>query len=228
MRALYYLPLCAALAACDSNVSIAPVTLQWMEWPAQVSAGTRFPLRLIVLPAPVCQRKIFRPGVSADQSAVTVAPYYVVEGARTVCPLDFAAGPIAPVPFFVLDTLITAPGLPSTYDRTFDVRGAADVGANNAFAPVNNLPQRTFGEITVRISNPDTTQRNAAGVATLVRDTLGCALVQPFGFYIPKAYVLEDQADTAGVNYAFVRGYLHDASAPVCGQTRVFHLVSRN
>jgi len=44
----------------------------------------------------------------------------------------------------------------------------------------------------------------------------------------PQGFVLEDQADTTGLNYAFVRGYFHEATTPVCGQTRVFHLVSRN
>jgi hypothetical protein len=229
MRALYYLPLCAALIGCESDVSIAPVTLQWMEWPAEVLAARPFPVRLIVIPVAVCQRRVFRAGISADQSAVTVAPYYLVEGGPTVCPpVMGGGGPFLPEPFFVLDTMTTAPGLSTTYARTFDIRGAADVSA--AGAPVaNDLPQRTFGAVTVRLSNPDTTRRNAAGVAILVRDTLGCALVQPFGFYIPDAaYMLEDQKDTAGVNYAFVRGYLHDAPAPVCGRTRVFHVVSRN
>ena len=41
-------------------------------------------------------------------------------------------------------------------------------------------------------------------------------------------YVLEDQGDTTGLMNAFVRGYIHDAAAPVCGETRVLHLLSRN
>lgn len=227
MRAFHYLPLCAALVSCGSDVTIAPVTLQWMEWPAEVLAAKPFPLRLIVIPVAVCQRRVFRAGISADQSAVTVAPYYLVEGAPTVCPpIEGTAGPFLPVPFFVLDTTTLAPGLATSAPRTFDIRGAADVSVSNAPA-ANDLPQRTFGQVTVRPSNPDTTRRNAAGIAILVRDTLGCAMVQPYGFF-PSAYMLEDQADTAGVSYAFVRGYLHDAATPVCGRTRVFHLVSRN
>ena len=226
MRVLYCVSLCAVLAACGSDVSIAPVTLQWMEWPAEVVAAKPFPLRLIVIPVAVCQRRVFRAGISADQSAVTVAPYYLVEGAPTVCPpVESAASPFLPVPFFVLDTTTLAPALATSAARTFDIRGAADVMSNAPAA--NDLPQRTFGQVTVRPSNPDTTRRNAAGIAILVRDTLGCAMVQPYRFF-PSAYMLENQADTAGVSYAFVRGYLHDAAAPVCGRTRVFHLVSRN
>ncbi len=44
----------------------------------------------------------------------------------------------------------------------------------------------------------------------------------------PQGFVLEDQADTLGFSLGFVSGYIHDAPAPVCGETRVFHLVSRN
>jgi hypothetical protein len=28
--------------------------------------------------------------------------------------------------------------------------------------------------------------------------------------------------------YAFVTGYLYDAPAPICGESKVFHLVTRN
>ncbi len=28
--------------------------------------------------------------------------------------------------------------------------------------------------------------------------------------------------------HAFVRGYIHEVATPVCGQTRIFHLVTRN
>jgi hypothetical protein len=34
--------------------------------------------------------------------------------------------------------------------------------------------------------------------------------------------------DTVGLAGAFVTGYVHDAAAPVCGETRVFHLITRN
>jgi hypothetical protein len=52
--------------------------------------------------------------------------------------------------------------------------------------------------------------------------------VQPGGSFNPEvALVLEDQADTTGLSNAFVRGYIHDAVTPVCGETRVFHLTSR-
>ncbi len=34
--------------------------------------------------------------------------------------------------------------------------------------------------------------------------------------------------DTAGLSHAFVRGFIHETATPVCGQTRVFKLESRN
>ncbi len=60
-------------------------------------------------------------------------------------------------------------------------------------------------------------------------DSLGCARLSPLGLYnANSALVLEDQADTSGLSAAFVTGYIHDAATPVCGQTRVFKLESRN
>src|SRR6266545_859156 len=90
------------------------------------------------------------------------------------------------------------------------------------------LPARTFGDVIVRPSNADQSRRNAAGVVSLQADTGGCVRVKPAGLYSPAAaLVLEDQADTIGLSYTFVRGYIHDAAAPVCGETRVFHLTAR-
>jgi len=81
----------------------------------------------------------------------------------------------------------------------------------------------------VRPAGPDQSRRIAAGTVVKSVDTQGCVRVSPVALYHPgAALVLEDQADTTGLNYAFVRGYIHEAAAPVCGQTRVFHLVSRN
>ncbi len=41
-------------------------------------------------------------------------------------------------------------------------------------------------------------------------------------------YVLDDQADTARFSYAFVRGYIQQSATPICGETRVFELVTLN
>jgi len=224
VRAFYhYLALLAGLTACDSGLEIEPASVQWMEWPAEVSVATPFTARMLV-PFPACHRSVFKPAVSENQSAVTFAPYFLVEGGAPVC-LPSPALDVAPVPFLALDTVITAPGLATTVARTFEMRATAFV----ATSTTNTNAVRTFGDVTVRLSNPDTSRRNAGGVATLLLDGGGCARLRPAGYLQPpQGYVLEDQADTTGLNYAFVRGYLHEAAAPVCGQTRVFKLVSRN
>ena len=214
MRSLYCIPLMAALAACDSGLEIQPAYVQWMEWPAEVSVATPFTARMLV-PFPACHRSVFKPAVSENQSAVTFAPYFLVEGGAPVC-LPSPALDVALVPFLALDTVITAPGLAA---RAFQMRATATDASG----------VRTFGDVTVRLSNPDTSRRKAGGVVTLWVDNAGCARLRPAGYLQPLGgYVLEDQADTTGLNYAFVRGYIHDAAAPVCGQTRVFKLVSRN
>jgi hypothetical protein len=50
--------------------------------------------------------------------------------------------------------------------------------------------------------------------------------VQPYGLY--PGYVLENSSDTAQYWTAFVRGYIYEPAAPVCGKTKVFHLLSQN
>src|SRR6266545_6191205 len=88
-------------------------------------------------------------------------------------------------------------------------------------------PVRTFGSFTVRPDAPVDTRRIAAGFVAKLLDT-SCARIIPIGVYhLDGAYVLEDQADTAGLRGAFVRGYIYDAATPVCGQATVFHLLSR-
>jgi hypothetical protein len=228
MRPLCYLPLLAALAACESDLDLFPSTVQWMEWPAEVPTATPFAVRLIV-PRPGCYQGVFKPGVSADESAVTFAPYYLVKRTDAVClpeALQFDIISIA------LDTVGTAPGLATSFDRTFEMRASSIVYAPSPQPSAGDLPVRTYGDVTVRLSDPELPPRNAAGFASKVVDNAGCVRLQPAGTIGPSGtpgsnYVLEDQADTTGLTYAFVRGYIHEATAPVCGQTLVFHLVSR-
>jgi hypothetical protein len=223
-RIFHYIPLLAALAACESDLAVQAAVVQWMEWPAEVLVATPFQVRLLVT-RPVCYTNFFKPAVSADQSAVTFAPYFLVKRERPVCPPILA---VVPLPDIALDTLTTAPALATTVARTFEMRAPANVYAPTP-SPQAGQPVRTFGDVTVRLSAPDTSRRNGAGRVFLIVDSLGCARVKPVGSYSPnRTLVLEDQADTTGLNYAFVRGYIHDAAAPVCGQTRVFHLESRN
>jgi hypothetical protein len=231
MRSFYCIPLMAALAACDSGVDVQPAVVQWMEWPTEVPVATPFTVRL-VMPFPACHRWVFKPAASADQSAVTFTPYFLVERGEPVCLPSPAAPEVFPVPFLGLDTVSMAPGLATSVARTFEMRGSAAVDVPTPTPSPADSPLRTFGDVTVRLSNPDTSRRNAGGVVTMWVDNGGCVRVLPGGYPgYPGArtgLVLEDQADTTGLNYAFVRGYIHEAATPVCGQTRVFHLVSRN
>jgi hypothetical protein len=196
-----------------------------MEWPAEVTAATPFTVRLLVT-YPVCYPWVFHPAVSADQSAVTFAPYFLVKKVAPVCPPVPQQAVIYPLPNGALDTAGIAPGLAATYPRTFEMRASASVNVP-ASQVDGSTPARTFGNVTVRLSNPDTSRRNSAGLAAWWRDNTGCVRLRPVGSS-SIGFVLENQSDTTGLMNAFVRGFLHDAAAPVCGQTRVFQLVSRN
>jgi hypothetical protein len=215
-----------ALSACESDLEVHPATIQWLEWPAEVLVGTPFKARSFLLP-PVCFEHRFKPGLTLDQSAVTIAPYYLVKPGQPICPPTASASDLLPNPG--LDTVLTLPALTVPNSRTFEMRASANADAPNPQPGVGNLPIRTFGDVTVRMSNPDASRTNVAGRVIVQIDNQGCARIQPGGFFSPGVeYVLEDQADTAGVSFAFVRGYLHDVTTPVCGQTRVFHLVTVN
>ncbi len=219
MRPFYCLPLLTALVACESDISLAPATVEWMEWPAEVSVAAPFPVRLIVS-RPGCYQGVFKPGTHADESAVTFAPYFLVDTKHGFCPPGvYTVYPNA------LDIVVTAPGLRASVARTFEMRAASQV-----YAPTpgtNTLPVRTYGDVTVRPTDPDSSRRNAAGFAAKDIDNLGCVRIRP-NQTIRTAYVLEDQADTARFSYAFVRGYIHESPTPICGETRVFELVTLN
>ena len=211
------------LAACSdsSNTKVDPVTVQWMDWPAEVNAGQSFRTRLVVWG--VCaQNPRFHAGASADQSAVTFAPFWVVDDAPIYCLNE----PVAPLLVIGFDTAGTAPALAAPFARTYEMRASANTGVGDP--RFNVYPARTFGDVIVRPGNADQSRRNAAGIVSLQVDSTGCARVGPGGLYNPAAQlVLEDQADTVGLGYTFVRGYIHAAAAPVCGETQVFHLVAR-
>src|SRR5207247_2023740 len=72
------------LAACEPDGKVTPVTVQWMDWPAEVNAGQPFRTRLVVWG--ICATNPqFRPGASANQMAVTFAPYFTFEDDHILC-----------------------------------------------------------------------------------------------------------------------------------------------
>ncbi len=227
MRHASFVVLLASLVACGDEAHTIPVTVQWMDWPADVFAGEAFRTRLVV--SGVCAlNPRFYAGSSADPSAVTFAPYFIGGNADIVCIGSRAIDLLVSA----IDTAGMAPGLRADYPRTYEMRATTSVYAQSA--GLDAAPSRTFGDVTVRPWSPVADQlplprRNAAGYATLEKDGLGCARIRPLGLYAPgAALVLENPVDTAGLSGHFVRGYIDLVNAPVCGANRVFHLVSRN
>jgi hypothetical protein len=221
---------CAAVAACsEPDTEILPAQVKWMEWPAEVLAAEPFTVRLVGYGA-FCREVLrFDPGVTTDNSAVTFEPFFLVSHRSQPCPLDRRApapaalsSPII-VPYY--DTRAQVAGLTPQTPRTYEIRGAADVSLRNA--NVLALPVRMFGEVLVRSDSVDRSRTNAGGVAYAYRDSTGC--VSLFAPVLQGPYIIENPpADTAIYWNAFVRGYIYKPAAPVCGQSVVFHLISRN
>src|SRR5439155_21270800 len=84
MRRLWFVSLFASLTACGDEAHTIPVTVQWMDWPADVFAGEAFRTRLVV--SGVCARdRRFYAGSSPDPSAVTFARYCSCGNPDSVC-----------------------------------------------------------------------------------------------------------------------------------------------
>src|SRR5258705_9446413 len=95
------------LVACDEpSGKVDPVSVQWMDWPAEVNAGQPFRTRLVVWGVCALNPR-FHSGTYADQSAVTFEPYYVVDRDPIFC-ADLREATLLVV---ALDTAGTAPGL---------------------------------------------------------------------------------------------------------------------
>jgi hypothetical protein len=192
-----------------------------------VVRGTPFTVHLIT--GRPCGGRGFRPGATADQSAVTYAPLFFVEDGA-VCPLTGAPTGIAPL-VLAMDTTDVFAGLSADYPRSYEMRGVASV-LDGSIGVAASEPVRTFGEIDVRITPfpPGVLPpiRNAAGVVSARPDNASaCSLVVPYGTRDPDAAMaLADSPDTVSFWVAFVRGYI--TPVPACGASRTFHLVSRN
>lgn len=214
------------VAACsEPDTRIEPAQVSWMEWPAEVSAATPFSVRLVGVGVFCVHVVRFVTAPTVDQSAVTFEPYFMLQGQPCIPIRATAVDPASIVPVqSVFDTATGVPGLAAQYSRTYEIRAGTSVLAHGVAAA---LPIRTFGDITVSTAQVENGRVNAGGLATVVRDTLGCVSVFPSG--LRSGYVVENPpADTALYWFAFVRGYLYEPAAPVCGQARVFHLVTRN
>jgi len=226
--ASFVLLLVVPVAACsEPDTRIEPAQVNWMEWPAEVLAATPFTVRVVVYGAYCVEVVQFVVAPTVDQSAVTFEPYFVTGQPRPCLALARQDGVGAPVivngPSF--DTSAAVPGLDADYPRTYEIRAGASVFARTALASA--LPIRMFGEVTVRRDTVTVGRVNAGGLAYAMRDSLGCVTLSPYS--VRPAYVIENPpADTARFWSAFVRGYIYEPAAPVCGKSKVFHLVTRN
>jgi hypothetical protein len=212
------------LAACESDMSIQTTQIVWMEWPAEVQTFDPFRTRLVVR-QPCALIRGFEPAPAADAVSVTFAPYFLVDNQPIYC-LDGEAYTSDFTVNVPLDTAGTAPGLP--FERVYEMRGATPYMNCPACAFLNTAPWVSFGDVTVRPTTPPTTVRNAAGSVIAQRDSVGCTRIRPSGLSGPNAeIVLENPPDTTASWGGFVRGYIDQPAAPVCGATTVFHLTGQ-
>ena len=232
--ASFVLMLVVPVTACSSepDTRIEPAQVSWMEWPAEVLAATPFSVRLVGYSVACVEVVKFVTNPSVDESAVTFEPYFLLTGQPGYCRLDVAnSSPLDTAsiriiaPFF--DTRAPVPGLEAQVPRTYEIRAGTDVSTTDRLTGAIRLPIRTFGDVTVRSAGVETKRVNAGGLAYAYRDSLGCVTLSPYGVY--PAYVVENPpADTAQYWFGFVRGYIYEPVAPMCGEARVFHLVTLN
>lgn len=215
------------LGACESNVLVVPVEVVWMDWPAEVAAEDPFRTRLVVW-QPCALIRGFVPSPTADESAVTFAPYFVADKEPSAC---IAAMGVASemLVTWAIDTAGTAPGLPAAAVRTYEMRSASTVPSCPACSVLNSVPWVTFGQVTVRPTpSLPSSSRNAAGFVTAQRDAAGCLRIRPAGLPNPgAAIVVENPTDTTVQWSGFVQGYIYEPAALVCGESKAFHLVAR-
>jgi hypothetical protein len=229
--ASFVLLLAVPVVACSSepDTRIEAAQVSWMEWPADVFAATPFTVRLVGYSVSCVEVVKFVTAPTVDQSAVTFEPYFLLTGRPRFCPLDVprpstAGTPsISISPFF--DTRAAVPGLDAQYPRTYEMRAGTNVSVPGALD--SRMPIRTFGDITVRSAGVESKRVNAGGLVYASRDSIGCVTLYPYAIY--PGYVIENPpADTAQYWSGFVRGYIYESAAPLCGKAKVFHLVTLN
>jgi hypothetical protein len=225
--ASFVLLLAVPVVACsEPDTRIQPTQVTWLEWPAEVLAATSFTVRVAGYGGDCRPEVKLVIDPSVDQSAVTFEPYFLVPQGPNPC--DYlrpaSSSSILPIVAPVYDTRAAVPGLEAQVPRTYEMRAATDVSARNALPA--GFPIRTFGEITVKSAGGEPGRINAGGMAYAARDSLGCVTLQPYVVY--PGYVLENPPDTATYWGGFVRGYIYEPAVPVCGASKVFHLVTRD
>jgi len=201
-RLAVLLGLAFLLPACEEtgpDTHIGQLGAMWMEWRAQVQEGQ--PLSVLIVGDLGCAAEYVR-HYEVDQSnrAIVFNPYAIVSDEP--CSLGI---------------------VPELFSDTIDV---SDLRAGTYQLQSRD---RVFGEVVVTSDPPDAPPLVGAGAATFVRDPDGCFRLRPAAYFFAHMLPLEDQADTtASWTDAFVTGHIIEATSPVCGVTRIFHLVSKN
>src|SRR6266571_888966 len=73
----------AVLPACDDTNTVAPLSVQWLEWSDSVVAGAPFGVRVRGMGASVSDVRI---ALRVRGDTVAIEPYSVAQPCRTTCP----------------------------------------------------------------------------------------------------------------------------------------------
>ena len=182
---------------------VIPAQPFWIEFPAEVREAEPFDLRVVVWGPGCYEHQELRVHVMVGTSYVTVRSEFVVDGQNNsvACLRD-------PAPY---DTTVTVPGLALIPNAAYVIE----------IVPSGQTPWIPSGSVAIRGASEsiDRDKIRAAGAVTGTTDIEGCAVMQrPFDAPIP----VENPPSATWIG--FVRGYLFTPAAPLCGQTRAFHI----
>lgn len=223
-----FLSLLGVVACSEPDRDVQPSLVSWMEWPEEVPVATPFLVHLTTSTAGCGVRGTVQLPVSVSNSAVTFEPLFLVEGRENVpCLAGAGAMEVSVVGPGYKDTTAVVPGLSAPYPRSYEMRATASVYAPPGVQVATSVPVRTFGQVIVRQTVPAGGRTNAAGQAYAFLQQ-GCVRLRPLGRFSLPAYVVENPPVPDSNWSGFVRGYLYEPAAPVCGASLVFHLVSLN
>ena len=197
--------LCAGLACTEpSTVRVLATEPAWLSWPAEVRAAQPFDVRFVFY-APGCfDRMELRVYEERGADHIAFRGEWLVEGESDPLCLRSDPGFVA--------TLVTLAGLAATGDSTYEVR---PIGSGNT-------PPRPVGTILVRATGVlNTDHLSGLGHVVGSTDIEGCAVMQP-PFEAPVPVENPPAAQWLG----YVHGYFFTPAAPLCGQTRVFHVTT--
>ena len=165
----------AVLPACDDSKTVAPLSVQWLEWSDSVVAGAPFGVRVRGMGASVSDVRI---ALHVRGDTVAIEAYSVAQPCRTTCP---------PIALLAYDTLVWVPAIDAASPRTVTIRATSQWPALE-----QPWPLRTFGTVTVSPTAPVQPLQRSVGVASGFKDSFGCFIVIPGPPF--RVYISADQA----------------------------------